>query len=448
MLGTVLSTFRYGKAFATDYYVSGSGNDGNNGLSTDTAFRNIQTAADLTKPGDTVYVMNGLYTNLWPTGDVVTVTHDGSPLAWITYKAYPGHSPKLQFNGWNGFNLSSAAYIEINGFVIEGNNNNVTLDYAKSQANNLDNPLTAGNGIFANPTGNTFSHHINILNNRVYNCGTQGISFAHSDYITIQNNILYKNGWYGPGAGSGISLYQSRNFDKNTGYKMYVMNNISDGNSNYIPFHSTESITDGNGIIIDDSKNTQGNSPFEPYNGRTLVANNIVFNNGGSGIHSFYSEHVDIINNTAYMNSQSSAINNGEIYAMASADVNIMNNILYSTPGKRINNKWQDSNLTYDYNIYFNSTDIPVVGVHDLQTDPKFVNPDTDSAIADFHLQSTSPAINSATANLAPKNDDAGHSRLCGSYDRGAYEFTRCEQTKWTSKQFKIQNPKFKKNNF
>ena len=176
ILGTVMSSFRCDLANATNYYVSGNGDDSNNGLSTSTAFRNIQKAADLTNPGDTVFVMNGLYINSWPTGDVVTVTHSGSPSAWIKYKAYPGNSPKLKFNGWSGFNIiSGASYIEINGFEIEGNNDNITLNYALSQENNLDNPLTSGNGITAG--SDKAVHHIRVLFNKVYKCGGGGIAF-------------------------------------------------------------------------------------------------------------------------------------------------------------------------------------------------------------------------------------------------------------------------------
>ncbi|MEH2404326.1 MAG: right-handed parallel beta-helix repeat-containing protein, partial [Nostoc sp.] len=46
------------------YYVSGSGDDKNSGISTSSAFRTIQKAADITNPGDTVLIMNGVYTNL------------------------------------------------------------------------------------------------------------------------------------------------------------------------------------------------------------------------------------------------------------------------------------------------------------------------------------------------------------------------------------------------
>jgi hypothetical protein len=88
---------------------------------------------------------------------------------------------------------------------------------------------------------------------------------------------------------------------------------------------------------------------------------------------------------------------------MESEDVNILNNILYSASGKKLTSNWNNSNVTYDYNIYFNSTDIAVLGPKDLQMQPQFVNPSTDSAFADFHLQSTSPAINSGTPILHRK---------------------------------------------
>jgi len=110
-------------SYPTTYYVSGTGNDNNNGVSNSSPFRTIQKAADLTRPGDTVLVMNGVYANSYPTGNVLTITRAGTPTERIRYKAYPGHRPKLKFNGWNGIFISQgASYIEINGLEIEGNN--------------------------------------------------------------------------------------------------------------------------------------------------------------------------------------------------------------------------------------------------------------------------------------------------------------------------------------
>ncbi|MEH1833050.1 MAG: right-handed parallel beta-helix repeat-containing protein, partial [Nostoc sp.] len=90
------------KAAPKTYYVSGTGNDQNSGLSTSSAFRTIQKAADLTNPGDTVLIMNGVYTNLAKAGSVISIKRSGTANAWIRYKAYPGHFPKIQHNTWNG----------------------------------------------------------------------------------------------------------------------------------------------------------------------------------------------------------------------------------------------------------------------------------------------------------------------------------------------------------
>jgi hypothetical protein len=79
------------------YYVSGIGDDNNTGLSTDQAFRTLQKAADLTQHGDTVQVMNGLYTSAEGT-HVLSVNTSGTPDNWIIYQAYPGHKPFIKLN--------------------------------------------------------------------------------------------------------------------------------------------------------------------------------------------------------------------------------------------------------------------------------------------------------------------------------------------------------------
>ncbi|MHC5722112.1 MAG: right-handed parallel beta-helix repeat-containing protein, partial [Nostoc sp.] len=91
-------------------------NDRNSGLTTSSAFRTIQRAADLTDPGDTVLIMNGVYRNSPNAGSVVNIQRSGNAKAWIKYKAYPGHFPKIRHDTWSGIGLSNgASYIEING---------------------------------------------------------------------------------------------------------------------------------------------------------------------------------------------------------------------------------------------------------------------------------------------------------------------------------------------
>ena len=404
------------------YYVSAgaTGNDSNDGLSPSSPFKTIQKAADLTNPGDTVFIMNGVYKNTHAYGNVVSITRSGTSNALITYKAYPGDSPQLQSNGWNGISITNgASYIEINGLELIGNNSNITLDYALSQKDNPYNPQTNGNGIIIDGRNNNHPHHISIINNKIHDFGGGGIAAIQSDYLTIDRNEVYNNAWYSVYANSGISTWQNWQFDNSQGYKMIITNNKVYNNRQYIPWIATGTITDGNGIIIDDSRNTQNGSTLGAYSGRTLVENNITFQNGGSGIHSYSSDHVDIVNNTAYLNSQSPEINYGQIFANSSSDVNILNNILYAISGKQINDNYNNTNVTYNYNLYANSNIIPVKGANDIVADPQFVN----ASIGDFRLQSTSPAIDNGFLWTILTNDFAGNTRSSGAgYDIGAFE--------------------------
>ncbi len=357
------------------YYVSGNGNDNNSGLSASSAFRTIQKAADLTNPGDTVLIMNGVYTNSSKDKSVVSIKRSGTANAWIKYKAYPGHFPKIQHNTWNGILISSgASYIEINGLEVVGNNANITLDYAMSQKSNKSNPLTNGNCINVDGRTSGHVHHIRILNNKVHDCGGTGISAMQSDYVTIDNNVVFNNAWYGVYGSSGISMLNNWNSDSNQGYKMYVTNNKTYNNRMYIPWIKVGKITDGNGIIIDSSRNSQSNLNLSAYTGRTLVQNNLTYNNGGSGIHAFLSAHVDIVNNTAISNNQSPEIDNGQIFAHGSSDVKILRNILYAYPGKQINDNGKNDNVVYDDNIYINASKINVKGPHDIVADSQFLS--------------------------------------------------------------------------
>ncbi|QHG16710.1 right-handed parallel beta-helix repeat-containing protein [Nostoc sp. ATCC 53789] len=356
------------------YYVSGTGNDTNSGLSNSSPFRTIQKAANRTNPGDTVLIMNGVYRNASPNGQVVSITRSGKANAWIKFKAYPGHRPKIKHNGWNGILIhSGASYIEINGLEVIGNNDNVTLDYAMSQKTNKLNPLTNGNCINVDGRKSGHTHHIRIVNNKVHKCGGAGISTIESDYVTINNNVVFDNAWYSVYGCSGISMLSNWNFDKNRGYKMFVTNNKTYNNRMFIPWIAVGKITDGNGIIIDTSRNNQNNSKLGVYKGRTLVKNNLTFNNGGSGIHTFLSDHVDIVNNTAVLNNQSPEIKDGQIFANVSSDVRILRNILYAYPGKAVNSINKNKNVIYDYNIYLNRSKVSLKGTHDIVADSQFL---------------------------------------------------------------------------
>ena len=91
------------------YYVSTSGDDLQEGTSASTAWRNIQRAADILLPGDTVFIMAGTYTE-----DVV-MANDGAPEAYITYQRFGNDQVILT----RDFKITKD-YITIRGLELSG----------------------------------------------------------------------------------------------------------------------------------------------------------------------------------------------------------------------------------------------------------------------------------------------------------------------------------------
>jgi hypothetical protein len=184
-------------------------------------------------------------------------------------------------------------------------------------------------------------------------------------------------------------------------------------------------LSDGNGIIIDINVYPY-NSPTildKPYTGRTLVENNVSYNNGGSGIHSYLADHVDIINNTVYGNGY--MVNYPDMFGNRSRDTKIMNNIIYSDrPGGKCNSAPTAGYTTvYNYNIYYNGT-VGFSGANDKTLNPMLVNPSINPLVANFALTAGSPAIDAGTQTIFSAKDKNGVARPKGAgVDCGAFEF-------------------------
>lgn len=414
-------------AYGATYYVSGTGSDAHDGLSETTAFATIQTAENLTLPGDTVYIMNGTYTTCNGC-DLVDITRSGTPDAWITYTAYPGHKPLLSLGtGWNTINVhGGAAYIVISGLTIEGNLANVTQAYCTTDSQlPTPDPACNGNGITVDgrQDGANKPHHILIENNEVYNTLGGGIGTAEADYITVQDNYVHETAWYSRYGSSGISLWESWNYDNGPMPHSIVQRNRLFNNRSVIPYQNTGKPTDGEGIIIDTSRNNQsGSDPIGPYEGGFLVQNNLSVNNGGAGIECFQSDNITFLNNTMYGNGL--VVMYADILVNQSGNVNVWNNVVYSVqPGIAVN-AIDTPDLQFDYNIYWNGPVQATQGPHDLVVDPLFYAPGADPATSDFHILEGSPAQGSGNLAVAPPDDLDGlaRPRQPGVVNRGAYE--------------------------
>jgi len=411
-------------AAAGTYYVSPNGSDTNSGTSPTAPLRTIQKAADRTDPGDTVSIMNGTYTEPGKGADVVRISRSGSAGKPITYRACPGHRPVIHpVTGWNGITIYGADHIVVKNLEVKGNSANLNLEDAESQAD----PKVATyntNCVYARATSaGDRPHHIDIVGNEVHHCPGSGVAAEDADHVTIYRNRIYSNSWCTVHATSGISVLAARDSDAggSGAYKIRITNNTVHDNETKVKWDSCDCYSDGNGIIVDTLKEKPGGEP--DYQGRVLVANNVSFNNGGSGIHTFNSQNVDIVHNTAYHNSRSSRMESyANIFALKSKDVRILNNVSYARSGERTNTADRNVDVTYDYNVYYGGLKPEVQGKNDVIADPKLVNPGT-SPDADFRLRADSPAVGSGTSFPAVTTDITGAPRDADAPDRGAYAF-------------------------
>jgi hypothetical protein len=391
------------------YYVSVNGSDKNDGRTERTAFATPQKAVEAAGPGDIILVMNGTYKPNDLQEGVATFRRPGTPAAWITLKNYPGHQPVFSaINTWNTVkigqrgnketpsSLPALAYIEVRGLHLRGDSDVAKEKYAE-RIGEAD-ARTNGNGLSILGRFETNKpHHIRIADNRIEHCNGGGISGIEADHLLIENNTVYNNCWWMIYAGSGISVLDHYDFDATiNNYKIVIRNNIVSGNRCFIPWRQIKKISDGNGIIID--SNYTPNTD-KGYNGRTLVQNNLSFNNGGSGIHSFKSHRVDIVNNTAYLNGASPELKWGQIFLQRTTDARVINNVLWARDGQPVNtvspNTSDKENKTVirANNLYFGGSTPPILGESDVIAAPEFIAPSTDPAKANFRLKKSSPAI-------------------------------------------------------
>ncbi len=414
------------------YYVAPYGNDSNPGT-IDRPWKTIHQAAYTLKAGEGVLIRGGTYTISSP----IIPTNSGIPTdsgipedGYIIFRGYPGETVVLRGDGSTntGILLKGNSYISIERLTVRNFQQGL-------------NCMAPGHHIVIRDNVFEYNWRAGIVSaNRAP--GYSGDGYA-CDYLTIEGNTVRYNGYNedgtpatGPGSGwgSGIAINPNHNpywFDDATSFHTVIR-----GNRVYHNYDGTGGPDgggyhlEGHGIIIDRG----GNLP--PF----LIENNVVFDNGGKGIHLYGAQNVWIVGNTLYKNCTDplfkSPTTQAEIavYDVPSNpvlrwnNVHVNNNIAYASSGKQItyftqktpetralimkNNLWYGNPYRHDFSPY---------GENPEWSDPLFKNEGVD-----FHLQPSSRAIDRGTNSLELGSqfvDFDGTARPQGQgYDMGAYE--------------------------
>ena len=418
-------------SWATTYYVdqdhpeSSDTNPGTESL----PWLTIQKAADTIIAGDTVYIKEGIY------NEQVKPQNSGSPENYIAYLAYPGDTVTIDGSGiplpdWYGmFDITGKSYIEVSGLrVINSTDTGIITwesDHIIIENNYTCNTVSSGIGVW-------ICSNIIIDGNEVElacNDGLQEcITVADTDTFEVMNNHVHHGG-PGTNGGEGIDAKEGSSnglicknyvhdmdinrlgiyvdaWDKHT-YNIDVYQNIVHNCAHGIAVASEaggllENVRIHNNIAYDNEEvgiwiANWSLAPQQPMKD-IFVINNTLFNNGnewGGGI--------------SVMNSDAD-------------NVVIRNNICSQNLLFQIVIEDAPQNLFVDHNLIdgFHGYPGEIFGSDSVAGDPVFVN----SAEADFHLQLSSPAINSGSSVDAPNFDFDGNTRPQGyGYDIGAYEY-------------------------
>lgn len=429
-------------AQAAERWLNGSsGTDCSSCGTQTTPYRNFWYALNAMSAGDTLHIMpksgGAAYTEMFYIDKSGTTD---KPLTFVGGDSTNATRPKISVANNFGVLIDSESWIRIQ---------------------NLD--IVATGATVSGVHSNNGSHHIEIIDNYIHDSGAGGIILSGSDYITIRDNLVVRNAKnMTQVCGSGISLYQLRNSDSSTAVKNRISNNevafnINDPDDGVWEGGASCDHGDGNGIIIDDSRNTQNGSTAGTYKGGTVLFNNVVYANGGRGVHIYRSDNVYVVNNTVAYNNKDpheSSWKPGEVMAVESGNVQIFNNILHSDGGYvaddgsgnphmalSLEKLSGSATINVNNNIIWNSTAnqaqaiyAPTDGNHantaplaiagwgkyNLWTDPMF----NDTKVSDYRVKSGSKAFGLGNGYYAPGTDiwleDRATYPTVGAYEKAA----------------------------
>lgn len=436
---TSLATYGETGAATCTHYVAQNGNDTNPGTEL-LPWLTIRKAADTAVAGNTVCVKQGTY------NERLIPLNSGSLSNPIVFTAYPGESVTIDGTGisipnWEGLvHINGKSFITVSGLKINNS------QWA---------------GVFV-----TQSSNITIQNNSTYNTASSAILMGNgNNYIVDGNSIeLAANGGADFLSQEIISIqYHVNGFEvkNNHIFNSKVVKPLLGGEGIDVKFGSSNGSIHHNivsdvfpvGIYVDAYDAPQSN--INVYNnivnntaacmaaaaeqaGGTLDTvnfyNNVCYNNYWNmfiGSDNGTVKNITVTNNTFVDNDPSTMSLGIEIGSFEGrSETGLVDNVLVRNNIISQNTQFQlvvdprpgVTNILIDHNLIdgFRGATNEVYGTNYITGNPLFIN----LSGGDFHLQSSSPAIDMGISTGAPSTDYDGNPRPFGvGYDIGAYEY-------------------------
>jgi parallel beta-helix repeat protein len=409
-------------------------------------FPTIQAALNAAGPGDTISVKD----TPGPYFEKITFPNGGGPGAYVTLQAYAGHSPILDGTGIAGSNMvliESKSYVKVIGFEIRNNLNvndgsGVRILGAGSNIEIRDNRIhdirgRHAMGITVYGTEATSISNLVIDGNQIYDCEP-----ARSEALTLNGNVeLFEvtNNIVRDVNNIGIDFIGGET-DIQPDPTKVARNGVCRGNQVY----RARSVYGGGyaaGIYVDGGKditierNVVSESDLGIEIGAentgitvrgVIVRDNLVYHNDKAGIgFGGYDASVGrvrdclFLSNTLYRN-DTLGVGLGELWIQWAEDNAVRNNIFYSTAQNvLLYTETGNLNNTLDYNLWFTDAGSGSAtfvwrgtgyysyaayqagagqDANSVFANPQFVN----AAAANFHVQSTSPAVDAGDPAFTP----------------------------------------------